>query len=152
MTAHHSQPAERPATTASRGASASRRGRSLRASSRIGSSTDSVGNSRTHLRRLTSPAIRRGQVVLHSICHGRRRRPLEPLKPSATLVRAAGWAVVSLGWFLGCGAWAVIGLTNSPAGEHLATASLTALAIGLFIIGLGGVLRATELNSATNAP
>lgn len=152
MTVHHSQPAERPATTASRGASARRRGRSVRASSRIWSSADLVGNSRTHLRRLSSPAIRRAQGVLHSICHGRKRRPLEPLKPSATLVRAAGWAVVSLGWFLGCSAWAALGLTSSPAGDQLAKASVSALAIGLLIIGLGGVLRATELNSVSSAP
>lgn len=79
--------------------------------------------------------IDRGAAVWRAFCYGRRRRPLEPLRPTAPILRCGAWDALAV-------ALALLALV--PAASVLAADSsldINLVRVAVALIGLFAVLR-----------
>lgn len=79
--------------------------------------------------------IGRGAAAWRAFCYGRRRRPLEPLRPAAPILRCGAWSALAAAFAL---------LALAPAAAVLAADSsldVTLARAAIALIGLFTVLR-----------
>jgi hypothetical protein len=87
------------------------------------------------------------------ICHGRPRRPLEPLAPRTALLRAIGWLVATAGLGLLAAVPILVAASiDTKTGAEIAAIGFAATAAGLVLRVVAALVRPNTLSVAAPRP